>query len=53
MCVIYLAHPRYHGMTFIPFLEKRGIYIPNDLPHEALHGPSSCVWIIPGTYSGE
>lgn len=53
MFVIYLMHPRYHAMTLIPFLERNGWYVPHSMPDKALHGASSCVWMVPGTWNGE
>ncbi len=52
MTVVYISHPRYGGMTVINFITSplTREEVSATLPHPAFHGPSSCVWIIPGTW---
>jgi len=48
MVVVYLSHPRYPGMTFIPFLKSPLTGEEVTMP-KFIGGQSSSFWIIPGT----
>lgn len=49
MQVIYLAHPRYSGLTFLPYFNDWR----DELPPSGVYGCSTSVWFVPGTVSCE